>query len=126
MDADLKSRMDATAIAFRGYNVTNLGRSAELLAHPRYGATVERYLSEASTIASNVAGRTIDLAARVRRREETSLASYDEAVALIVAMSLAQLALLEEFFGIRYEEAALAYGYSLGELTAIMPNRQCG
>jgi hypothetical protein len=27
----------ATAFAFRGYNVTNLGRTPELLAHPSYG-----------------------------------------------------------------------------------------
>jgi [acyl-carrier-protein] S-malonyltransferase len=56
----------------------------------------------------------------VRRGEETALETYDEAMALIVAMSLAQLELLEQFFGIHYEQAALSYGYSLGELTAVM------
>ena len=31
---DLKKRISTTAIAFRGYDVTNLGRSPELLEHP--------------------------------------------------------------------------------------------
>jgi [acyl-carrier-protein] S-malonyltransferase len=45
---------------------------------------------------------------------------YAEDVALIVAVELAQVRLLEEFFGIRVEQARLALGYSLGEPTALM------
>ena len=44
---DLK-RLDATAFAFRGYNVTNLGRTDELLAHRIYGPLVEAHLREAA------------------------------------------------------------------------------
>ena len=65
----LASRLSTAAFAFRGYNTTNLGRTPELLAHPAYGATVERYLDDASATASDIMGRRIDLAARVRRRE---------------------------------------------------------
>ena len=105
MTNPLASRLSTAAFAFRGYNTTNLGRTPELLAHPAYGATVERYLDDASAAASDIVGRSIDLAARVRRREETSLASYDEAIALIVAVEMAQIDLLAEFFGIAYAGA---------------------
>ena len=40
-------------------------------------------------------------------------------MALIVAADLAQVQLLEEFHGVRFREAELAYGYSLGELSAV-------
>jgi [acyl-carrier-protein] S-malonyltransferase len=40
-------------------------------------------------------------------------------VTLIVAADLAQVELLEEFHGVRFREARLAYGYSLGELSAV-------
>ena len=38
-------------------------------------------------------------------------------VAMIVAMEIAQIALLEEFFGVPVREARLSFGYSIGELT---------
>ena len=50
---------------------------------------------------------------------EPNLHHYAEAVALIVAVELAQVQLLEEFHGVRYRDARLAYGYSLGELAAV-------
>src|SRR5690606_21170326 len=37
-----------------------------------------------------------------------------------VAMELAHLRLLEQFFGIDYGEVRLAYGYSLGEISAVI------
>jgi [acyl-carrier-protein] S-malonyltransferase len=120
MSNDFRERLTATAFAFRGYNVTNLGRSPELLAHPLYGQTVARYLNEASEICSAAVGRRIDLIERVRRQVETSLSTYDEAIGLIMAMELAQVQLLDEFFGISYRQAALAYGYSLGEVAALV------
>jgi len=120
MANDLKNRIRSAAFAFRGYNVTNLGRSRELLVHPAYGATVKSYLDAASEICANVVGRKIDLAGRIERSEETSLDSYDEAISLIVAMELAQIRLLEEFFAVPYTQAQMTYGYSLGELTAVV------
>jgi [acyl-carrier-protein] S-malonyltransferase len=115
----LQERLASTAFAFRGYNVTNLGRSRELLAQQQYGPIVERYLTEVSQICHDVTGRQVDLPARVRRNEETTLDSYAEAISLIVAMSLAQIELLEKFFDAPYRQSRMAYGYSLGELTAI-------
>ena len=116
----LQERLASAAVAFRGYNVTNLGRTRELLAQPKYGPIVERYLTEASEICHEVTGRKVDLPARVRRNEETTLDSYAEAISLIVAVSLAQLELLEKFFDAPYRQVRMAYGYSLGELTAIV------
>jgi [acyl-carrier-protein] S-malonyltransferase len=115
-----QTRPNTTAFAFRGYNVTNLGRSTELLAHPAYGPTVERWLREASEVCASEVHRPIDLAARVRRHEETTLATYDEALALLVAMELAQIELAEQFHGIQYKSARMSFGYSLGELTAVI------
>jgi len=109
-----------TAFAFRGYNVTNLGKSPQLLAHKVYGPTVERYLVRASDTASEVAGRKIDLVERVRKANDTTLESYDEAVAMIVAMELAQIDLLEQFFDVEYKKASLSFGYSLGEISALI------
>lgn len=107
------------AFAFRGYNTTNLGRTAELLAQPVYGPIVERWLAKASEICHKVTGKTVDLVARARRGEETTLESYHEAISLVVSVSLAQLELLETFHATPYANARLAFGYSLGELTAV-------
>ena len=52
-------RLPATVLAFRGYNVTNLGRTAELLAHPAYGPTVEKHLRAASVTAADVLRRPV-------------------------------------------------------------------
>ena len=63
--------------------------------------------------------RPVDLVAAVLSSDEYGLDRYAEAVALIVAADLAQVELLEEFHGVRFREAKLAYGYSLGELSAV-------
>ena len=92
--------LDNSALAFRGYNVTNLGRSPELLADPRYGPILRRYLDRASSVCSEIARRHVDLVARVQEKRETSLATYNEAVALIVAASMAQLEMLQSCFDV--------------------------
>src|SRR5690606_1440077 len=74
---------------------------------------------EASAVCAETIGRPVDLLDRVRRRQEATLAEYAEAVALVVAMEMAQIRLLKEFHGIDYSQAKLAYGYSLGELSAL-------
>jgi [acyl-carrier-protein] S-malonyltransferase len=119
MANSLQSTIASTAFAFRGYNTTNLGRTPELLAHSVYGRTVERYLRRGSEVCANIIGRSVDLVQRVRNRQEPDMQHYAEAVGLIVAADLAQVELLEEFHGVRFREAKLAYGYSLGELSAI-------
>ncbi len=118
---DLHERLGSTAFVFRGYNVTNLGRSRELLAHPAYGPVVEHHLQQASQVASEMLSCKIDLVARVERGEETDLETYGDAVALILAVEQAQMQLLAEFFGVDYKRARLAFGYSLGEIAALVP-----
>jgi [acyl-carrier-protein] S-malonyltransferase len=116
---ELQQRMSRAALAFRGYNVTNLGRSAELLAHPAYGSVVHDCLRHASALCAEIIGRPVDLEQRVLKGEETSLETYADAIALNLSMQQAQLACLEKFFAVRYREARLAFGYSLGEIAAV-------
>jgi [acyl-carrier-protein] S-malonyltransferase len=119
--SSLGQSLGVTAFAFRGYNVANLGRTPELLDHPAYGGIVHAALTEGGHICAEVIGRTVDLVARVRdRRETASLASFAEDIALIVAVEVAQVRLLSEFFGVRFADARLAFGYSLGEAAALI------
>jgi [acyl-carrier-protein] S-malonyltransferase len=112
--------MSNAALAFRGYNVTNLGRSHELLVHPAYGSIVEAVLQEASVVCADVSKRSVDLVERVRECRETELDNYGEALALVVAMECAQLRLLSEFHGVDYHDARVSVGFSLGEITALV------
>src|SRR4029453_16195223 len=100
MSNPLQSKIANTAFAFRGYNVTNLSRTPELLAHAVYGPTVRRYLQRASDLCGRVTGRPVDLVGRVERREEPDLAHYAEAIALVMAVDLGQVQLLQEFHGV--------------------------
>ncbi|HEV3136613.1 MAG TPA: hypothetical protein VGZ26_01895 [Pirellulales bacterium] len=120
MSSSLLNRLGFTVFAFRGYNVRNLGRTAELLEHRVYGPVVERYLVEASAICADAVKQKVDLVARVRQNQETTLETYHEAIALIVSVELAQIQLLEEFFDIHLNRARFIFGYSLGELTAVV------
>jgi len=117
---DFRDRIDQCCFVFRGYNTTNLGRSGELLEHDQYGPILEKHLREASDIASARLGTSIDLIDRVRRGEETSLESFPQAVALIMASEMAQMDILSTFFDIDHASAKLSTGYSLGEITAIV------
>ena len=123
MSANLSAKLTTTAFAFRGYNETNLGRSAELLAHPNYGEVVAEHLESASRTCADVTGQTVDVVDRVRRGEETSLETYAEAVSLIVAVEQAQIAIARDQFGVDIVKSKLAYGYSLGEISALI---SCG
>ena len=117
----LAKRIAATAFAFRGYNVVNLGRTPELLEHSVYGPILARHLEDASELAGDVLGREVDLVARVRARQETvNLDTYGEDLALIVAIGLAHVSLLKEFFGVTIAKARMMFGYSLGEITALI------
>jgi [acyl-carrier-protein] S-malonyltransferase len=119
--APLTESLRSTAFVFRGYNITNLGRTPELLEHPAYGPIVEESLRRGSELCSAVTGRSVDLVGRVRRREETrDLTTYAEDIALIVSVSLAQVRILEEQFHTPMRQAKLAFGYSLGEASALI------
>jgi [acyl-carrier-protein] S-malonyltransferase len=121
MNDDFRSRIKQAAFAFRGYNVTNLGRSPELLAHPAYGPIVEAHLRIASEICSDNIKRPVDLVGRVRDRRQTAgLQDYAEDVALIVAMEIAQIRILDQCFGITLPQARMALGNSLGECATLM------
>jgi [acyl-carrier-protein] S-malonyltransferase len=117
---ELRTGIGTAALAFRGYDQTNLGRSPELLAHPVYGPIVRGVLDQASQIAAAAVGRPIDLAARIEAQEVSTLECFAEDVATIVAMELAQLAILEQVFEVNVREARLSFGYSIGEMSAMV------
>jgi [acyl-carrier-protein] S-malonyltransferase len=116
----LRELLPNAALSFRGYNQTNLGRTQELLNHQRYQEIVSDYLRRASDVCEQATGRPTDLVARVRKGEETTLQSYAEAVALIVGVELAQLKILKEIFDIDYGKAMVSFGFSLGEVAAVI------
>jgi [acyl-carrier-protein] S-malonyltransferase len=122
---DLKARLNTTVVAFRGYNVTNNGRSAELLRHPLYGPTVEELLREASELCSDATGRRVDLTTRVHRGGPTRVEEFAEDIATIIAMEVAHIRLMEQFHGVRFDSAAMAFGYSLGEFAALICSGAC-
>jgi [acyl-carrier-protein] S-malonyltransferase len=118
--SDLGAKIGSAAFAFRGYDVSNLGRSGELLAHPVYGRIVAEELARASSIASETLRQPIDLAAYVRAAAPTSLEDFPRDVATIVAMQMAQIRILDEEFGVPARDARLSFGYSIGELSAMI------
>lgn len=118
--AALRAHVGTAALAFRGYDVTNLGRSPELLEHPAYGGVVRSVLDEASAITAEAIHQPVNLASYLAAREPSSLAHFPLDVAMIVAMELAQIRLLEEFFEIPIRKARLSFGYSIGELGALV------
>ena len=116
----LRDRISTAAFVFRGYNVTNLGRTAELLDHAVYGPIVEQTLAEGAEVAASILGRPVDLLGAVRDARPSTLDTYEDDVALIVSIELAHLKLLRELFGINIEESRLLVGYSLGEAAALV------
>ena len=88
---ELAKQLPNAALAFRGYNVTNLGRSAELLANSKYRPVVVPFLQEAAEVCTQCMGRPVDLVRRVEMQQETELQDYAEAIAIVVAIEQAQL-----------------------------------
>jgi [acyl-carrier-protein] S-malonyltransferase len=117
---ELRKRITTTAIAFRGYEERNLGRSSEIVAHPVYGPIARDVLKTASAICSDVRGVAVDLEARVRAHTTTSLLTFVEDAASIVAMEIAQFRVLEEVFDVPVRQARLTFGHSIGELSALV------
>jgi len=112
-------QLRATAFAFNGYSPCNLGKTPELLAHPRYRGIFERTLAEASEVCADVMRTPVDLLARVRNRQAETLADYHESIMLVVAAELAQIEVLRKQFGIDFTKANMVYGFSLGELATL-------
>jgi [acyl-carrier-protein] S-malonyltransferase len=119
MPNELQRHIETSAFSFRGYNVRNLGKTPELLAHPLYGPTIERHLRIGGEICAAEVGGPVDLVRRVQERSEPDLDHYAEAVALVMAVEFAQIELMQHHFGVHFSEAKLAFGYSLGELAAV-------
>jgi [acyl-carrier-protein] S-malonyltransferase len=117
---ELKQHIGIAAIAFRGYDASNLGRSSELLAHPVYGPVVRELLDRASGVCGEVLKRKVDLTTRVEASEPASLETFVEDTATIVAMELAQIRLLEQVFEVPARDAMLSFGHSIGELAALV------
>lgn len=115
-----QARITTAALAFRGYNVTNLGRTGELLANRAFASVVADRLSHVSAVASDLLHRRVDLVEQVRAGVETSLATYGEALALILAVEDIQLALLRDVFDIDWTKARFSFGFSLGEIGAVV------
>ena len=67
LSPQLNPNLSKVAFAFRGYNVTNLGRTAEFLVHDKYGPIIEEYLKRGTRVCADVTGRKVDLVDRVRR-----------------------------------------------------------
>src|SRR5262245_44007963 len=112
----LHHRLPAMALAFRGYNITNLGRTGELLANRAFGPLVERQLQALSCAASDLLHRRVDFVAQVRAGEETTLETYGEALAFVLGVEDIQIELLREFFQVETHNARFAFGFSLGEV----------
>ena len=117
---ELTKGIKRTAFAFRGYNVENLGRTAELLSVPAYRGILESYLRRASKACSQILATDVDLVARVEAQRETTLEDYGEAIALIVSVEQAQLQILRDVHGVDYKAAGLTFGFSLGEISALV------
>lgn len=118
-DIQLGAQIARAAFAFRGYNLTNLGRTHELWEVDAYRPTLERWLGVGGDVVQSMHGGTVDLVARVVGHLEADLEHYAEAVAMVMAIEFAQVELLRDVHGIDYAGSKLAFGYSLGELTAL-------
>ncbi|MEO2048568.1 MAG: hypothetical protein ABGX16_18595 [Pirellulales bacterium] len=116
---DLATGIADTAFAFRGYNITNLGRTDELLNQQAYRSIIREELKRYGEVCSDVLNRQVDLLARVEQQIPSSLDNYSETLALIVAVEIAQIRLLTEIHGVEFHRSKLAMGYSLGELVAL-------
>jgi [acyl-carrier-protein] S-malonyltransferase len=118
MPSPFANNLRHTALAFRGYNVTNLGRTADLLAEHAYESIVAHELVRFGAICAEVTGKSVDLIKRVKERQEPGFEFYAESIALIVAAEVAQLRLLQEIHRVDTTRIGLSFGYSLGELVA--------
>jgi [acyl-carrier-protein] S-malonyltransferase len=119
MPTPLGPEIADVALAFRGYNTTNLGQSRKLLHIPAYGEIIWEELRRYSRICRDTTGRPCDLVELVKQNVEVGLDCYAESIALIIAVETAHLRLLREVHGIDYAGARLAFGYSLGEMMAV-------
>jgi [acyl-carrier-protein] S-malonyltransferase len=108
------------ALAFRGYNITNLGRTRALFHDERYGGYLVRELQYASEMATKYLEQPVDLVSAAREGIDLAETRYGEAVAFILAVEFAHFAILREIHGLATEKCRVAFGYSLGEIGALV------
>ena len=117
---DLAKGISRSTLAFRGYNVENLGRTPELYAVSEYQPILKRHLDEASEVCSQIVRRDVDLAARIENSIEPTLDEYAEAISMVLAVEQAQLEILETCHGVNHRDVAFSFGFSLGEISALV------
>lgn len=120
MTPKLHEQIGNTAFAFRGYNINNLGRTDELLNHHAYGPVVKEVLTEASELVSEAVNQKVDLVKRVNDKAESTLESFAQDMGQVIATELAQIRILEQFFDLPMKKAKVTFGYSLGEVAALI------
>ncbi len=120
MEIDLKAQIGTSVLAFRGYNQTNQGRSGELLKHARYGPLMVDALTEAAVVLREATGRRTDLVRRVQKAEPTELSTFAEDIGVVLATSIAQVRIVQQLFEIDITQARFSFGYSLGEISALV------
>ena len=69
----MQEKISNSVLAFRGYNVTNLGRTRELLEVPAYREALLEHLEIASSECARHLGQPVDLTTRVMQNEEPPL-----------------------------------------------------
>jgi [acyl-carrier-protein] S-malonyltransferase len=117
---ELRARLKTTALAFRGYNITNTGLTADLLDHPRFGPVMLRNLRAAEAVCADVVRRPVDLVTLARQRAVATLDTYAENLALVVGVEQAHVEMLADALDEPLTGVDLAFGYSLGEVSALI------
>lgn len=113
-------QLKKTVLAFRGYNVTNQGRTAELFETAEFVPVLEHHLGIASEVSTRILGRPVDLIRDAKEARPSNLETYPEDLALIVSVELAQLELLKQRLDVDVSQFGMLMGYSLGEITAVI------
>lgn len=116
----VRKQIGTAAFAFRGYDSSNHGRGADLLAHPVYGPIVSPVLRSASGLCETILKRPVDLATRLRDHAPSTLDTFVEDIAMIVGLEIAQVRILEQVLDIPVHQARLSFGHSIGELAALV------
>ena len=119
MSSSWNFEVNEVALAFRGYNVTNLGRTAELLACDAYSQIILEEFKLFSEICSQYTKESVDLTSFVTAGKEPGLERYAESIALVLAVEKAHIRILQQVHEVDTSQASYSCGYSLGELAAL-------
>lgn len=115
-----RKHLKYAALALRGYNITNHGKTKQLLKHSRHGKTLVKYLEQGSQIATKVLEKPVDLLQITQEERFCTLETYAEDLALIIAVELAHVEMLLDDLSANLNECKCLLGYSLGEVAAVI------